>query len=301
MAAEPAAPDGAQLRHILAVASEAARKAGAVIREFAGAAPVEKSKAGYQDLVTLKDQECQELIYAHFKGDAVTRDFETLGEEDVPPGEAASVEATRAKAAAEWLIVVDPIDGTTNFVHGLPLSVVSIGIARQGQVCVGVIYEPARDELFAAALGQGATLNGVPMHVSGEAELKRALWGFGLHHQRHIGKTMLRGIEALVERSRGARALGSAALMVAYTACGRLTGFFELGLNAWDLAAGVLLVAEAGGRVSDMRGDGYTLMTRDILVSNGAPAVHDGALALLAGAGAQYADAAEKWPPLEKA
>lgn len=177
---------------------------------------------------------------------------------------------------------------------------VSIGVAYKGRVVVGVIYEPHRDELFSAVRGRGASLNGAPMRVSGETAMRAALIGYGLHHQRHVAKTMLRSAEALIDVCRGMRALGSAALMMAYVACGRLTVFYELCLNSWDLAAGALLVEEAGGRVGDMRGGAYDLLTRDVLASNGAPDIHDGTLAVLAASGSAVCDPASKWPPLQK-
>jgi myo-inositol-1(or 4)-monophosphatase len=287
---------------VLGVAAAAARAAGAIIRRHAGAIDVDKTKASYQDLVTEADRAAQAAIEA-----AIAASFPThavLGEESVPPGAAASAAALAEKLAAAaagaptpWLWVIDPIDGTTNFVHGVPCSVVSIGVSHGGVLVAGVVYEPYRDELFAAAAGRGATLNGRPIAVAAEPALSRALIGYGLHHTHHVGGAMVRGLDAVMRVSRGCRSLGSAALHLAYVAAGRLTAFWELDLSSWDIAAGALLVTEAGGRVTDTRGGRYTLATRDVLASNGAPGVHDGVLETLARVGADVAPPAPAPPP----
>ena len=287
-AAAAGAPAAELLDAILAVAVSAARGAGALMREHAGRTAVDKAKATSQDLVTAVDTACQELITAAVAGAFPEHAF--LGEESVPPGAEASAAAIRALVAREWLWVVDPIDGTTNFIQGLPASVVSIAVAHRGTVMVGVIYEPYRDDLFTAVRGRGARRNGEPIAVSPDAAMRNAVFGFGTHHTPHVCSAMLRGVGAVAPRCRGVRSFGSAALHLAYTACGRLTGFWELDLSSWDIAAGSLLVTEAGGRVTDTRGEAYTLTTRDVFASNGADDVHGALLATLAAAGAVRPD-----------
>lgn len=286
-AASSAATD--ELARILEVAVGAARAAGAAIKDGAGRTAVEKSKASDIDLVTEVDKHCQSVIEK-----AIADNFpshKVLGEESVAAGAAASTAAIDALADSEWLWIVDPLDGTTNFVHGLPLSVVSIGIAHKGVVVVGVVYEPYRDELFTAVRGRGAFLNGTTrLHVADETELKRSLWAFGLHHTQHVCRTMVRGMGAIADISRGCRTLGSAALHLAYVAAGRLTGFWELDLSSWDISAGSLLVQEAGGVVTDTRGEAYTLRTRDVFATNGAEGIHKPALAALAAVNAHRPD-----------
>jgi myo-inositol-1(or 4)-monophosphatase len=169
-----------------------------------------------------------------------------------------------------------------------------------GVVVVGVILDPHRDELFHAVRGRGAFLNGAPMRVAGAAELRASLWGWGLHHARHVGKTMLRAADVFSDHVRGLRGLGSAAIEMAYVACGRLAGFFEFELCAWDLAAGSLLVEEAGGRVTGPAGQPYSLALRNVLATNGVAAIHEGAMALLEKAGATKADDPALWPPLHE-
>lgn len=306
---------------VLTVAVRAARVAGARIRSFTGGAPVLKVKADFQDLVTATDRDCQDDIQKVIR-EAFGEAHLFLGEEDVPPGaeaSAAAIAAVLARGKPVW--VVDPIDGTTNFASGLPISCVSIGVAdATGSVVVGVIYDPHRDELFHAVRGGGAFLNGAPMRVAAVTELRASLWGWGLHHARHVGKTMLRAADTFADEVRGLRGLGSAvrfsraaphghreagpslspptaqAIELAYVACGRLAGFFEFELCAWDLAAGSLLVEEAGGRVTGPAGQPYNLALRDVLASCGP--IHDGAMALLVKAGATKADDPALWPPL---
>jgi len=287
-AADVVDPSSWALDAVRDVAVAVAKQAGVLIRSRAGLTAVDHLKASSQDLVTVVDKACQDLI-----ADAVARHFPThamLGEEDVPPGSAASATALAALADREWLWVVDPLDGTTNFVHGLPNSVVSIGVAHRGTVVVAVIYNPYLDELFTAVHGKGAFVNGQRMRVADTASLKAGLLAAGFHHTPHVASTMVRGVAAMLPAARGVRSFGSAALHLAYTAMGRLTGFWELDLSSWDIAAGALLVAEAGGRVTDTRGGAYTLAVRDVLATNGAPGVHDAVLAVLAGARADRPD-----------
>ena len=284
-----------ELSSILAVAVAAAREAGALILAGSGRVAVDHTKANAKDLVTEVDEACQRVIERAARAAFPSHAF--LGEESVAPGSAASaaalttaVEGTAAGAAPAWLWIVDPLDGTTNFVHGLPLSVVSIGIAKNGVVEVAVIYNPFQDELFTAVRGRGALLNGTPLRASATATLGQALFAVGFHSNEAVGVTMMRGAAAMLRHVRGVRNLGSAALHLAYVAAGRLDGFWELDLSSWDLAAGCLLVSEAGGRVADMRGAPYALPVRDVFAT--CAGVHEAGLAVLAAAGAQAMPAA---------
>lgn len=176
--------------------------------------------------------------------------------------------------------IVDPVDGTTNYVHGLPIVAVSVGLWRQGQVVLGAVYLPVLQELFWAVRGQGAFLNGTSIAVSGQREMEKSLLATGFPYDFHhevdlIGARFKRALLA----SQGVRRLGSAATDLAYTACGRFEGFYETGLKPWDTAAGWLLVEEAGGRVSGLDGARYELGEYMIVASNGH--VHDELLALL--------------------
>lgn len=275
---------------ILDVCIIAAREAGQIIRDTCGKIAVEKTKATVQDLVTVADKNCQDLIEARLKERFPFADF--LGEENVAAGAIASAQALQSflTPPRDLLFIVDPIDGTTNFVSGIPFSVVSIGVARRNELCVGVIYEPYRDELFTSMKGQGAFLNGEKrLSVSPESLLINSVLGFGLGSSSRVATTMIKGLSALEPVTRGQRALGSAALHLAYVAAGRLTVFYECDLSSWDISAGSLLVNEAGGRVTDTRGVPYTLETRDILASNGKGNIHSQIVDLLVKVGADSA------------
>jgi myo-inositol-1(or 4)-monophosphatase len=151
--------------------------------------------------------------------------------------------------------VIDPLDGTTNFLHQLPIYAVSVGLIFNKQPILGLIYEPNRDEMFSAALGQGAFLNGKPIHVSNQADLSKSLLATGFpyydfsYQDRYIDL-----LKKLMRKSHGLRRMGAAAIDLAYTACGRFEGFFEANLKPWDVAAGKILIEEAGGMVSNFSG-----------------------------------------------
>jgi myo-inositol-1(or 4)-monophosphatase len=203
------------------------------------------------------------LILTHFP------EHSFLGEEGVAPGPDGAMNALKQVEDGEYLWIVDPIDGTTNFVHGFPFFSVSIALAYKGELIVGVIYDPSRDEMFVAEKGKGAYVGGKRMSVSVEDTLSDSLIASGFPSQYDSFTANMNGIKALVPQVRNVRTTGSAALHLAYLAAGRLSGFWEYGLSPWDMAAGVLLVTEAGGKVTDITGDPYHLGVRHILATNG--------------------------------
>lgn len=260
-------------------AIRAAKEAGALIRQKCGRAARTIVKANAYDLVTEVDKACEEIVRRYVQEQFP--DHQILGEEGVAPGSEASAQAVEESRNADYLWVIDPIDGTTNFIHGFPASVVSIGIAHKGTVIIGVIYNPFMDELFVARKGQGAYLNGERIHVSTEATLPEAVLATGFPTELAKARMLnMRGMMALTPIVRNVRALGTAALHLAYVAAGRISGFWEMDLNAWDLSAGSLLIQEAGGRVTDTRGVDYHLGVRHILATNGL--IHDAMLDVLA-------------------
>ena len=177
--------------------------------------------------------------------------------------------------------IVDPLDGTTNYLHGLPVYAISVGLQVQNEMTVGIVYELGNDELFSAWKGGGAYLNGKPIQVKGANELKDTLLatGFPYYDYTRLPK-YLNLLAACFEKTRGLRRFGSAATDLAYVACGRFDGFFEYGLNAWDVAAGMLLVTEAGGKVHDFKGGDDALFGREILATS--TAIYDDLSALIA-------------------
>jgi myo-inositol-1(or 4)-monophosphatase len=259
---------------IVHTATRAGRAASKIIAAKVGA-DVLASKSNARDLLTAVDAECERVIAACVAADHPTHAF--LGEESVPAGAKASAEAldaAMAASSAEFLWIVDPIDGTTNFVQSLPLVGVSIGVAHRAAdgewaLVAGVVCDPFKDEVFAATAGGGATLDGAPIRV-GDEVLAEAVVATGFAPNDASLRPMVRGIAAVGSRARTVRMLGSAAIMLAWVACGRLSAYFEADLNAWDTAAGVLLVREAGGVVTDLRGEPFRISTRPLLASNAA-------------------------------
>lgn len=224
---------------MLAVGQAAAVAAGRHMLSNAGAA-VQTTKLDARDLVTRVDGECQEIvestIRSYFPGHTL------LGEESVEPGWPAACAAAAALGAAEWAWIIDPIDGTTNFVSGMPLSVVSIGIANFGVPTGAVVYDPYREELFSAWAGRGATLNGSPISVSSSASLSRSVVCAPCPHSAAAMGPALRSIHAAMPLVRSVRIIGSGVLNLAWVACGRLEAYWEHELAPWDTAAGVVLV-----------------------------------------------------------
>ncbi|WP_139991618.1 inositol monophosphatase family protein [Paenibacillus paridis] len=251
-----------------AVAINCASKAGEWIQTKLGNYASLDIKYSSHDLVTEVDKGSErlikKLIMTHFPHHSF------LGEEGVEPGPEASARALEDIRDAEYLWIVDPIDGTTNFVHGFPFFCVSIALAHNGEVIVGVVYDPMKDELFVAEKGKGAYVHGKRMQVSKDETLRASLVATGLPADHHYALPLnLKGIQAVAPQVRNLRIAGSAALHMAYVAAGRLSGFWEIGLSSWDLAAGSLLVQESGGIVTSASGQPYDLGVRNVTATNG--------------------------------
>ncbi len=169
----------------------------------------------------------------------------------------------------EWEWVIDPLDGTTNFLHRIPLFCVSVGLRHKGEITLGIIFEPNRHELFHAIKGHGAYLNDRPIKVSTTPKITSALIATGFPHRNFEGMdAYIKALEHFFYHTRGLRRMGAAAVDLAYIACGRMDGFFELKLNPWDIAAGALLVTEAGGKISDFKGGDDYLFKSELLAGN---------------------------------
>ena len=237
------------------LAVRAARAGGAVLRESYGQVRSVRYK-GVIDLVTEVDVRAErtvtELIRTHFP------DHRILAEEGTHGGD---------NPDHRW--IVDPLDGTTNYAHGLPVFCVSIGYELEGRMAVGVIYDPSRDELFVGQAGRGATLNDRPIAVSETDALGRALLATGFPYDRDLLPPALAQFAALSGQTQAVRRIGSAALDCAWVAAGRFDGYWETVVRPWDVAAGGLLVAEAGGRATDLAGAPFAPEAGHILASNG--------------------------------
>ncbi len=249
-------------------ATRAALAAGELLVEWAGRARHVKTKRSAIDLVTEVDRRTERLIDRRLRRDHPEVGFlgEEHGHRPAPPPQ--TLVGGRAPSPSRW--IVDPIDGTINFVHGLPLFGVSIALEHRGTVVAGVIYDPMRRELFAATQGGGAFRNGQRIHVSTAAALGRSLLSTGFSSMFTTrSQPYLRWFETFQRHSHGVRRIGSTVFSLASVAAGRLEGFYERDLWPWDIAAGMLLVTEAGGRVSDFRGRAPALDRGQLVASNG--------------------------------
>ena len=241
------------------LAIETAREAGAILREKLGSVVVEFK--GTVDLVTDADRASEALIEQRISG--TFPDHRLVGEEGIARDPGSGDDANFA-----W--IVDPLDGTTNYAHGYPHFAVSIALAYDRTVLLGVVYDPMRDELFFAERGAGATLNGRPLRLSTASELIRALLATGFSYDLSERGEQLRVWERLQGQTQGIRRDGAAALNLAYVGAGRLDGFWERPLQPWDMAAGSLIVEEAGGIVSDYAGDLFTPFGDGVIAGNAA-------------------------------
>ena len=249
---------------------QTAREAGGVLIDRLGRARI--STKGDIDLVTEADLAAEKLIIerirSHYPRHAI------LAEES-----GASVELDAGKS--DWKWIIDPLDGTTNYAHGYPCFCVSIAVERAGQIELGVVYDPTRDELFAAERGQGATLNERPIRVSTIADLNSAMLCTGFPYNVRERPDFAREFINFTMTAQAVRRDGSAALDLAYLACGRFDGFWEDGLNAWDIAAGLILIEEAGGRVTDFCGAPLSIYKPKVLATHGL--VHETLMGVLRG------------------
>ncbi|WP_054948898.1 inositol monophosphatase family protein [Numidum massiliense] len=257
-----------EMKRAREVAIAVAREAGQFIRSKVDRIQQISYKSSESDLVTDVDQKAEEIIRERLL--EVFPEHAILGEEGVEPGAEAAKRALRVAAREEYLWIVDPIDGTTNFIHGIPFFSVSVAFAVRGVVRLGIVYDPMRDECFIAEKGCGASVNGMPIYVSEEQTLAESVVSTGFSGlKKHHCESKKKGVFALTGQVRNMRNLGSAALELAYVAAGRMSGYWEIDLNAWDVAAGGLLVREAGGRVSDTLGEPFDLNVRNVLGTNG--------------------------------
>jgi myo-inositol-1(or 4)-monophosphatase len=246
---------------MLNIAVRAARKAGSIINRAAlGNDALQVRTKQANDFVTQVDRAAEAAIIEVVQ--KAYPDHAILGEET------GALNGADAADKNEYRWIVDPLDGTTNFIHGFPQYCVSIGVEHRGALAHAVVYDPVRNELFTASKGRGAFLNDRRIRVSKCLRLDDALVGTGFPF-KELGRVdlYLRQLRSLMEKSSGVRRAGAAALDLAYVACGRLDAFWELGLSPWDMAAGALLIQEAGGLVGDLQGNSGFLDKGEICAS----------------------------------
>jgi len=243
------------MSEFLTIAEKAARQAGRVLKDLQGSRR-EIEKKGIVDLVTDADRRSERLIKDIIKSAFPDHSFK-------------AEEGTQSKGDSEYLWLVDPLDGTTNYAHAFPVYCVSIGLLKGDDIVAGCIYNPNLDECFTAEKGKGAYLNSQPILVSGTKSLDDSLLATGFPYDIRISQDdNLREFGAFYKKAQAVRRAGAAALDLAYVACGRFDGFWEFKLSPWDIAAGILLVEEAGGIVTSWAGRKYDIFEGEVLASN---------------------------------
>jgi len=254
---------------IFDTAVEAAKQAGTFLRESVGKVKSIEQKLGQaRNLVSEIDKGSEAMIVRMIK-------------ERHPGHDVLAEESGAHGTPSEYRWIIDPLDGTTNFLHGVPIFSVTISVEHKGELIAGVTYDPNRDELFTAQEGSGAYLNGSKIHVTSTSSLIEGLLVTGFPYDladRYDG--ILEHFNNFALAAQGVRRLGSAALDLAYVAAGRFDGFWEVSLNPWDIAAGVLLVKEAGGKVSDLLGAPLSIYQKQVVATNGK--IHDACLEVIA-------------------
>ncbi|MEJ8574059.1 inositol monophosphatase family protein [Microbaculum marinum] len=257
---------------LLNVMVTAATKAGrALVRDFGEVEQLQVSMKGPGDFVSAADHKAEKIVREELQ--RVRPTYGLLLEE--------SGEIKGSDPQHRW--IVDPLDGTTNFLHAIPMFAVSIGLERDGEIVAGVIFNPIMNELFVAEKGIGAFLNDRRMRIAQRRELSQAVICCGVPHQgRGNHRTFLKDLAPVMAASAGIRRTGSASLDLAWVAAGRFDGFFERGLNPWDVAAGLVIVSEAGGFATDYSGRGSALYADSIIAAN--PEIHRQLVDKIAGA-----------------
>jgi myo-inositol-1(or 4)-monophosphatase len=239
----------------LETAQDIAREAGALLNEYL-ARRIGFELKGEFDLVTEADRSSERLIVDRLK-------------KHFPSHSVVAEEGSGEDRASEYRWDVDPLDGTTNFAHGFPMFNVTLALERAGELIAGVIFDPVHNEMFYAERGCGAFLNGSPIHVSKVSKIESSLTATGFPSRKRHLNVNIHFYYQVAMLSHGVRRAGAAALDLAYVACGRLDAFWEFSLNPWDMAAGILLIQEAGGTCSDMRGGPANLRGPQLLTDNG--------------------------------
>ena len=248
----------------LEISAEIAREAGGLLAKFFERRVAFELK-GEHDLVTEADRASEQLVVdrlrSHFPSHSIVAE-----------------EGGGHAGSSEFCWYVDPLDGTTNFAHSFPMYNVTLALEQAGELIAGVVFDPERNEMFAAERGGGAYLNNRRIRVSKASRVEDTLMATGFPSRKRHLNVNIHFYYQVAMISHGVRRAGSAALDLAYVSCGRLDGFWEFGLNPWDMAAGALLIQEAGGKCSDMHGGPFSLRGPHLLADNGA--VHDGIVSL---------------------
>ncbi len=246
---------------------ETIRLGGAVIKSNFDADYKVYSKKTVNDLVTEIDKKAEDVIIGNIK-------------KHYPSHQILSEEIGSMETNSEYKWIIDPIDGTVNFVHGIPICCVSIGVEKEGEIIMGAVYNPMLEELFVAEKGAGALLNNMPIKVSPKSEIESSCLVTGFPYRwADVDKDPVKVFETFIRQGLPVRRLGSAAIDLCWVACGRFDGFWEYNLNPWDIAAGYLIIEEAGGKVTNFKGEPYSVYDKQTLATNGK--IHEDMLRLI--------------------
>lgn len=239
------------------VLMEAISEAGKIIHHYFNGSFIIGNKEGINNLVTEVDKHSETKIIEVIKN-------------YYPAHSIISEEVGEMMQDSDYKWIIDPIDGTVNFAHGIPICCVSIGLMYQGELIMGAVYNPMMNELFFAEKGKGATLNDIPISVSKKSDFRKAclVTGFPYKWPEAAGEHPIKVFERVVLSGLPVRRLGSAAIDLCWVACGRFDGFWEYNLSSWDVAAGYLIVEEAGGRITNFAGDKYDVFDKETLATN---------------------------------
>lgn len=243
--------------HLNVMCNAAFKAARDLVRDFGEVEHLQVSKKGPGDFVSIADKKAEDILYKELK--------------KARPSYGFLMEESGKKEGDEYTWIIDPLDGTTNFLHGIPHFAISIGLQKGDEVIAGVVYDPIKDEIFYAEKGGGAFLNDRRLRVSGRHHLSEAIFATGIPFVMHEARAKVefqRSMEILMPQVAGIRRFGAASLDLAYVAAGRFDGFWERPLKPWDMAAGIVLVREAGGYTSDLQGGDDILGTGSVLVAN---------------------------------
>jgi myo-inositol-1(or 4)-monophosphatase len=249
------------------VLMEATREAGKIIYQNFNGSFIIENKEGINNLVTEVDKMSETRII-----EIITRQF--------PGHSIISEEIGEIINGSDYHWIIDPIDGTVNFAHGIPICCVSIALKHNDDLILGAVYNPMMNELFFAEKGKGATLNGAPIHVSKKSDFRKACLVTGFpYHWAYTTKNPIKVFERFIMEALPVRRLGSAAIDLCWVACGRFDGFWEYNLSAWDVAAGYLIVQEAGGKITTFDGAPYNVFDKETLATNGL--IHEAMLSVI--------------------
>lgn len=248
------------LKKVRELAEKAAREAGKYALSRLGNIKKVSCKGAFTNLVTDVDKKCERIIIEIVK-------------ETYPLHSILAEESGQHISDGDWKWIIDPLDGTTNYSHGFPVFAVSIGVAFEKDIKIGVVYDPTRDELFSGVEKDGAYLNGAKIKVSNNRTLEKSLISTGFAYSIKGKLTNLEYFKKMLEKAQAIRRAGAASLDLCYVACGRLDGFWEFDLAPWDTAAGQLIVKESGGKVSKLSDENFDIYEKEVLATNGY--IHD--------------------------